>query len=116
MYFADPGNPTYYYWHVRPGYETGTGQMKVYGNGNLKLYQPLVTLSNSVGAFYVDGTYFGTGTLKVTTQSHTFDVSIPSGRQFNHFVYHDSTGDTYIYYRPVSLTINRDATLTAYYT
>ena len=97
---------------------SGPGSMKVYGNADLKLYQPLLTLSDGshVGAsFSIDGGYFGTGNLRITTQTHTFDVNVPTGYSFDHFYFQDTLGGTPVYYHPVSFLINHDSSLTAYY-
>jgi hypothetical protein len=97
--------------------------MKVYGNGNLKLFQPLLTVNayddynNQVWpTFDIDGNSHGTGTLRLVSGSHTFDVSNLSGYSFDHFHFDYGGSSANVYYHPRTQSIPSDCVLTAYYT
>ena len=99
------------------------GQLKVYGNGNLKLHQPLLSLSardnydNQLWpTFYIDGNQYNTGSLNLAGVSRSFEVSSETGYTFNHF--HFDFGGGLIadyYYHPVDRSITADCNLTVYY-
>jgi len=98
------------YWHWDTGYNS---KMKVYGNANLKLYQPLLTLTATGGllpTFYVDGQSHGTGTFRKITDVYTFDVTDIPGYIFSHFSYKGTN-----YGRPANIQIASDGVLTAHY-
>ena len=113
MYRQDPQDGVYK-WMTVTGQETGPGYMKVYGNSNLKLYQPALIVGNNLGAtFTVDGNNFGSSAShRVYAGTHTIDVTVPAGYRFDHF----TIGTTTIYYHPISLLVNQDTTLTAHFT
>jgi hypothetical protein len=95
----------------------GPGTMKVYGNANLKLYQPMLAVYNNLGqTFTVDGNNFGYyAAHRVYPGTHTIDVTVPGYYSFQYFYYYDLyTGwSTYIYYHPVTLQINHNSNLVA---
>ena len=105
-------------WNYTGSDVVGTGHLKVYGNGDLKLYQPLLNVNaydlnnNQVWpTFYIDGNSHGTGSLKLYSGSHSITVSDIAGYTFRYFTYN---GQTY-YSRPATLSITSDSTITARY-
>jgi hypothetical protein len=113
MYYADNvTDPQQWdpYWH----YESGQGKMQVYGNANLVLYQPALTLSATGGlspTFTIDGQPYFLGTHRIIGDVYTFDVSDISGYTFDHFSY---KGINY-YGRPANIQIDSDGELAAHY-
>jgi hypothetical protein len=99
--------------------------MKVYGNGNLRLYQPLLNLearvvgggylSGQQPEFFVDGLYAGSagtsGRVIASRGASSVSVSDVPGYVFSHFVYENT-----IYSGRVStFSIIDGLTLTAYF-
>jgi len=104
-------------------YVVANCHMKVYGNGEIKLYQPQLTVSaydnnnNQVWpTFYIDGNSQGTGSLRVVPGSHTIDVDNWLGYSFDHFRFDYGSSSADFYYHPVTQEIPSDCILTAYYT
>jgi hypothetical protein len=102
-----------YVWEEVYSAQDRQGYLKVYGNGNLKLYQPLLNVNaydlnnNQVWpTFYIDGNSHGTGNLKLYSGTHSITVSDIAGYTFRYFTY---GGQTY-YSRPVTLSITSDST------
>ncbi len=100
---------------------TGMGWLKVYGNGNIKLYQPLLALDgrDSYGNpvfpdFTVNGTSVGTSGSdpRLIAGNYTVDATSPVNYTFSHF----SCDGVNYYSRPASISVPSDRTLTAYYT
>ena len=96
--------------------------LAVYGNGNLKLYQPLVTLSarddsnnQLYPTFYVDGQAVGTGSIRVTPGTHTFDASSLYDYSFHYFYFDYGSSTHSAYYQPVNQPIPSDCDLTVHY-
>ena len=92
------------------------GMMQVFGNGDLKLYQPELYLSardtnnNQVlPTFDIDGQSFSTQYVNLVPGSHTISVSDETGYVFDHFSYLGTN-----HYRPWVTTVQSGA-LTAYY-
>jgi hypothetical protein len=109
------------WWNTTLGYVYG--RMRVFGDGNIKLCQPLLTISardnydnQLYPTFYIDGQPVGTGSVRVATGTYTFDVSDITGYDFYcfHFDYGSSTST--VYYKPEDQWIPCDAILTVYYT
>jgi hypothetical protein len=112
-------------WPMHPNgtwlYDTSfIGYMKVYGNANLKLYQPLVTVNaydnynNPVATqVYIDDTYTGWAgsSFRVTPGTHTFRVtSYPDAyHSFSYF------GGYQAGQNPITVSVSSDTTLWAYY-
>ncbi len=94
-------------------------KMKVYGDSRLHLYQPKVTLAGNQGlspTFQIDGYYYGPGDVRITPATHRINVNDDFyGYDWNNFYYQDSMQSGNIYYRPVDLLFNRDASMTANY-
>jgi hypothetical protein len=85
-----PYNPTFP--DIDPGWYNGT--MHVYGNGNLKLYQPQLTISaqddynNQLNpTFTIDGESVGMGSVRVAPGTHTFNVGSLAGHTFDHITF-----------------------------
>jgi hypothetical protein len=92
----------------------GTGYMKVYGNGNIKLYQPLLTLSASGGLspnFYLDGHQQGIGSVRLISKFYQFNVDDIHNYEFSHVDYNG-----YTFGRPANIQVASDGILTAVYT
>ena len=95
----------------------GKGYMRVYGNGNIKLYQPLLNVNaydtentQVWPTFYIDGNSHGTGSLRLFSGTHTITVNDIQGYNFLYLSYGGSN-----YNRPATLSITSNSTLTARY-
>jgi hypothetical protein len=120
MFYSDPpgqqhapywGNP---YWHYGSGEQGPGSQMLVYGNSNIKLYQPLLTLSANGGlspTFTIDGQSYSTGNHRVISDIYTINVNDILNYAFTHFSYKGIN-----YGRPANIPIASDGELTAHYT
>jgi hypothetical protein len=123
MFYSDPPGewrPPWYgdpYWHIVPGKETGPGQMKVYGNSNIKLYQPLLTLSANNGlspTFTISNQESGSnnyyiGNHRVISDFYSISVEDIPNYDFSHFTYKG-----YTYGSNPTLQIASDGELKAY--
>jgi hypothetical protein len=115
-------NGYYTYWPYNPTFPDINaswypGAMHVYGNGNLKLYQPLVTLSANNGlspTFTINGQSYSTGSHRLQSPQYdvfTFNVGDVSGYHFNWLLSNNG-----YYPRPANFQIAQDRTITALYT
>jgi hypothetical protein len=99
------------------------GQMRVFGDGDIKPCQPLLTISarddydnQLYPTFYIDGDPVGTGSIRVAPGTYSFNVSDLSYYAFHHFNFEYYINSTHnAYYRPVSQPISCDCVLTVYY-
>jgi hypothetical protein len=99
------------------------GIMRVYGNGNIKLSQPQLTMSARDNynnplhpTFYVDDYGFQTGSVRVAPGTHLFDVSdVSIYYTFDHFHFDYGSSSHSVYYKPVYQSIPSDCVLTVYY-
>jgi len=91
-----------YEWQTSIGVEVAAGQLKVYGNADLMLYQPLVKFASSdmygnqlSTQFIVDGNSVSDGaSVRMTATDyrgayHTVSVSDVSGYVFDHYLFND---------------------------
>ena len=104
------GNP---YWHYGSGEQGPGSQLLVYGNSNIKLYQPLLTLSANGGlspTFTIDGQSYSTGNHRVISDIYTINVNDIPNYAFSHFSYKGTN-----YGRPANIQIASDGELTAVY-
>jgi hypothetical protein len=87
--------------------------MRVYGNSNIKLYQPLLTLSANGGlspTFTINGQSYSIGNCRIIPDSYTINVNDIPNYTFDHFSYKGTN-----YGRPANIQIAHDGELTAYY-
>jgi hypothetical protein len=110
--------PTWFegHWNATPFNES---TLAVYGNGNIKLYQPSISLSardnnnNPLSTtFTIDGQQGYSGSYRLTPTVHSISVPDKENYAFSHFNYN---GANY-YNRPANILLDTDGTLTAYYT
>jgi hypothetical protein len=105
-------------WNYTLGVGSGQGWMKVYGNGDTKLYQPLLTLSASGGlspTFTISNQQYGsqqygTGGHRLISGDYTINVTDIPNYSFSHFSYDNNN-----YGRPATIQIGHDSELTAVY-
>jgi hypothetical protein len=98
--------------------------MKVYGNANLKLYQPSVTLSARdenndplSPDFKIDNCLLGTGSVRVTPGDHDFYVYSMAGYDFNNITFDYGSSSHTEYTQTVDdQPITSDCVVTAYFT
>ena len=99
------------------------GQMRVFGDGNIKPCQPLLTVSardnynnQLYPTFYIGGVPVGTGSIRILSGTYTFNINSISGYTFDHF-YCDYGSSSHSDYQtpPISQPIDHDCVLTAYY-
>ncbi len=111
-----------YEWMTRFGYEIGEGWLRVYGNGDIKLYQPMLMLDarDNYGnlmspVFSINSTDFKEIGKDPRLISGSYSVGVNAtlyNCTFSHFRYN---GTDY-YTNPVNIEINSDQTIVAYYT
>ena len=94
------------------------GHMLIFGNGNIKLYQPKITLTANHGppTFYVDGSAQSPGDIRVIPGEYSINVgddNIPSGYAYDHLVYVGYSG--WQAGRPADFLLLFDGTVQAYY-
>ena len=98
-------------WHNDYG---PNSQMRVYGNSNIKLYQPLLTLAANGGlspTFTIDGqAQYAGSNLRLISKVYTINVNDIPNYAFSHFSYQGAN-----YGRPANIQIASDGVLTAYY-
>ena len=110
-------------WNDWPYYSNGT--LRVYGNGNLKLYQPLLTVnaysslgSPLVAGVTIDGVSVGSTSINKRVfatfpgETHTIHVAAPSGYTFQKFMV---GANTYLS-NPISISVESAKTVNAYFT
>ncbi|MBN1245828.1 hypothetical protein JXA31_09575 [Candidatus Bathyarchaeota archaeon] len=99
---------------------TGTGYLRVYGNGNVKLYQPkidLVARNYSTGSplggnpTTIEGQSFGAYAY-VVPKGYAIYATDPTGYQFSHYAYKGSNYTN----RQSTILLDADGELTTYYT
>lgn len=88
-------------------------RMRVFGDSNIYLAMPAVTLSSNYGSptFYFDGNAVGTGNVKILRDTYSVSTSVPSGYTFNRFTY----GGSNYYGNPSNIAINNNGYLEAYF-
>jgi hypothetical protein len=90
------------------------GKMRVFGDGNVCVFQPKITLTANHGlspTFYVDGEPHSTGDIYVwPTKVYTISVSDVPGYEFHHFSYNGVNSG-----RPLGSVLYYSGTITAYY-
>ncbi|MBN1358677.1 hypothetical protein JW988_07905 [Candidatus Bathyarchaeota archaeon] len=97
-------------WHN----DSGEGQMVVYGNSNVKLYQQTLTLSASGSlspTFTIDGQSQSRGTYSIVARHYDVNVGDVEDHTFSHLSYKNTNYD-----RPANILIDSDGTLKAHYT
>jgi len=116
MYRGDPPS-----WHYEAGVEIGTGRLLVYGNSNIKLYQPELTLrarddyDNPIYPVYkIDGTTVYTG-VNVISGTHTFEVEDLLGYTFDHITVDDGSNPYNVSTQTTQLSFTSDCVITAYF-
>jgi hypothetical protein len=99
------------------------GQMRVFGDGNVMIVQPRITLSANTPVapwFYLDGVPHGLGDINTWAwpRQYTIQVSDIPCYQFSHFHYTEAFGSCTwdIYYKPVTISFEYPGTFTAVYT
>lgn len=115
-------NGTWYHaWYPGgQGFEAGYwgGHMMVFGNSNIKLYQPEITLNANHGSptFYIDGNALSPGDVHVIPDQYAInagDDNIPQGYTFSYLVYQGHASPQW--YRPANMNLQFDGTVLAYY-
>jgi hypothetical protein len=101
---------------------TGDGYMRVYGNSDIKLYQPQLTISardnydNPIyPEFKIDGQPVSTG-VRVISGTHTFEVGSLLGYTFDHLTFDYGSSSHTVYTQTVDQPIPSDCVVTAYFT
>ena len=97
--------------------------MRVFGDGNIKLDQPQLTLrafdnwgNQLYPTFYIDGDPFSTGNVRMTPDTYSFDVSDVYGYAFDHYYFDYGSSTHSDWNREVNdLSIPCDCVLTVYY-
>jgi len=90
--------------------------MAVYGNGNIKLYQPELTVNTNPeisAQVYIDNQYMGLSGqgFQVNPGTHTIRVTEPTGYSFKNFTWTGGSTTN----NPMTLNVSSDMTITAYY-
>jgi hypothetical protein len=83
--------------------------MAVYGNGNIKLYQPSISFSGA--SFTVDSQQGFTGSYKLSPTVHSFTVPDLPNYDFSYISYNNHN----YYYRPTNIPITVDGQMVAHY-
>ena len=114
QYLQSPGYfPKDYNYAIEPDRLNNT--MRVFGDSNIKLSQPELTLSTNIGiapTFTVNGQQYGPGTYHVVNdKTYSFTVNDIPGYQFDYFLYNGIQ-----YSRPQNFHITQDRTVLAHYT
>ncbi len=97
------------------------GRMRVFGDGNLRIGQPRITLGTNIPyspTFYLDGVPHSSGTtLNVWPwpRQYTINVNDVPYYTFNHFHYEPNGYPWDIYYKPVTISFEGPGPFTAYY-
>jgi hypothetical protein len=88
-------------------------RMRVFGDSNIYLAMPAVTLSSNYGSptFYFDGNAVSTGNVKILRNTYSVSTSVPSGYTFNRFTY----GGSNYYGNPSNIAINNDGYFDVYF-
>ena len=106
-------SPGYYPIDFYP--ENSPNKMRVFGDSNIKLSQPELTLSTNIGlapTFTINSQQYGPGTYHVVNdKTYSFTVNDIPGYQFDYFLYNGIQ-----YSRPHNFHITQDSTVTAHYT
>ncbi len=116
MYYANSGGWTY---------PSGNGRLVVYGNGNLKLYQPLLTVSAKTSSgsplavdVEIDGESVGTTSVSEKVfatfpgEIHNIEVTETNG----YYLINITDGTNTYTSKNISIPIESDLNLTAYFT
>jgi len=108
------------WWPYNYGFGMGPdwyeGRMRVYGNGDIYLYQVSLTVDADPEfeeEVYIDGQYTGTTgqSFYVNAGSHELEVSVPDGYGFVNHTYSAGSSTN----NPAVLSVSSDMTVTAYY-
>lgn len=97
------------------------GRMRVFGDGNLRIGQPRITLGTNIPyspTFYLDGVPHSSGTtLNVWPwpRQYTINVNDVPYYTFNHFHYEPNGYAWDIYYKPVTISFEGPGPFIAYY-
>lgn len=120
MYTEYPEDSGNYTWVNTQYSQANQDRLVVYGNGEIQLYQPQLTV-NAIDQYNnpvftsvsIDGYYMGTtgGTFGVIAGTHSVQVGAWASGYFSYFTI-DYTG---YYYNPVDVTLSSDKTITAHY-
>ena len=113
-------------WYPRDFYgpEAEKNRMRVFGDGNVMLFQPRITLADNTPftpTFYIDGVPHNSGeTINLWPDAgrYTITVSDVPGYTWNnfHYEYTYESGWWEIYYQPVTIGFENSGTFTAVYT
>ncbi|HDQ06395.1 MAG TPA: hypothetical protein ENN36_06720 [Candidatus Bathyarchaeota archaeon] len=123
MYLYNETTGEYEWMYLHGGENQDT--LVVYGNGNIKLYQPLLTVNaydssgnplevdvkiddESVGTTAVSKRVFAT----FPDETHKIEVTEPDGYTFQNF----TVGVNTYTYKPIDIPVESDLTVTAYFT